>query len=75
MVHVFLARSDVVGIVHTNIPWRFATRATLFEVLTIAAFKDVHLREVNTRVVVVVHGTIPRTQVLCAKKDIVGGWE
>jgi len=72
MIHVFLARGGVVGIIHTNIPWRFATRATLFEVLTIATFKDVHLREVNTRVVVVVHGTIPRTQVLCAKEDIVG---
>jgi hypothetical protein len=61
MVHVFLTRGGVVGIVHTNIPWRFATRAALFEVLTIAAFKDVHLREVNTRVIMVVHSTIPRT--------------
>jgi len=72
MVHVFLARGGVVGIIHPDIPWRFATRAVLFEVLTIATFKDVHLREVNTGVVVVVHGTIPRTQVLCAKEDIVG---
>jgi len=75
MVHVFLPRGRVVGIIHTNIPWWFATRAALFEVLTIATFQNVHLREVNARVVVVVHGTIPRAQVLCAKEDIVGEWE
>jgi hypothetical protein len=75
MVHVFSARGGVIGIIHTNIPWWFATRAALLEVLTIATFKDVHLREVNTRVVVVVNGTIPRTQVLCAKEGMVGEWE
>ena len=76
MIHVFLARGGVVGIIHANIPWRFATRAVILEVLTIATFKDVHLREVNTRVVMVVHGTVPRTQVLCAKEDILGDeWE
>jgi ABC-type phosphate transport system substrate-binding protein len=67
MVHVFSARGGVVGIIHTNIPWRLTTHTALLEVLTIATFKDIHLREVNTWVVVVVNGTIPRTQVLCAK--------
>jgi len=75
MIHVFSARGGVVGIIHTNIPWRFATRTALLEVLTIATFENVHLREVNTRVVVVVNGTIPRTQVLCAEDGIVGEWK
>jgi hypothetical protein len=64
MVHVFSARCGVVGIIHTNIPWRLTTHTALFEVLTIATRKDVHLREVDTWVVVVVNGTIPRTQML-----------
>jgi hypothetical protein len=72
MIHVFSARGGMVGIIHTNIPWWFTTQSTLLEVLTIATFKDVHLREVNTWVVVVVNGTIPRTQVFCAKRGSVG---
>jgi hypothetical protein len=73
MVHVFSAGGGVVGIIHSNIPWRFTTHTALLEVLTIATFKDVYLREVNTWVVMVVNGTIPRTQVLRAKENIVGG--
>jgi hypothetical protein len=42
---------------------------TFLEVLTIAAFEDVHLREVNTWVIVVVNCTILRTQVFCAEKE------
>jgi hypothetical protein len=46
---------------------------TFLEVLTIATFKDVHLREVNTWVIVVVNRTILRTQVLCAEKECTYG--
>ena len=62
----------MVGIVHTNIPWRFTPYTALPEILTIATFKDVHFREVNSGVVVVVNSTIPRTQVLCAEVGSVG---
>jgi hypothetical protein len=69
MVQVFLARGSVIGIVHANIPSRFTTRTAFFEVLTIAAFKDVHLWEVDAWIIVVIESTILRTQVLCAEKN------
>jgi hypothetical protein len=49
------------------------TGTTFLELLTIAGFEDVHLREVNTWVIVVVNHTILRTQVLCTEKECTYG--
>jgi hypothetical protein len=75
MVQIFLARGSVIGIVHTNIPWGFATRSAFLEVLTITTFKDVHLREVDAWIIVVINGTILRAQVFCAETDVYVGEE
>jgi hypothetical protein len=72
MVQVFLARGSVIGIVHTNIPRRFTTRTAFLEVLTITTFKDVHLREVDTWIIVVINGTILRAQVFCTETNVYG---
>jgi len=68
MVQIFLARGGVVGIIHTDIPRGFATRAAFLEVLTIATFEDIYFREVDSWIVVVVNCTIPRTQMFCAER-------
>jgi len=72
MVQVFLARSGMAGIIHTNIPWRFATRTTFLEVLTVATLKDVHLREVYTGIVVTIDRAVLGTQMLCKGRRAFG---
>ena len=70
MVQIFLARGSVIGIIHTNIPRGFTARTAFLEVLTISTFKDVHLREVDTWIIVVIDGTILRAQVFCAETNV-----
>jgi len=66
----------MIGIVHANIPRWFTTSTTSHKVLAIAAFEDVHLREVDAWIIVVIDRTILRTQVFCAEKNAyVGEWD
>jgi hypothetical protein len=62
----------MIGVVHTNIPWWFTTGTTFHEILAIAAFEDVHLREVDAWIIVVIDRTIFRTEVFCAEKNACG---
>ena len=66
----------MIGIVHADIPWWFTTRTAFHEVLAIATFEDVHLREVDAWIIVVVNRTILRTQVFCTGKNVyVDEWD
>lgn len=67
LIEVFFSRGGVIRIVHTDISRWFTTGTTFPEVLAVSTFENIHLWKVYTRVIVIIHGAILGTQVLCTE--------